>query len=351
MKRKLFIKAAIFTAAIMVMTSCSGSNSGGTHTTTLMEAANAKLDSAIASKMDLSRTSVYDASIVPAFEELGFDIDGYIYGIYVSPGTEVEEGEVLASLVSKEYDELKSLKSEIKELKSSNEERFKKLDAEIELAKLAGEYTAERELEVKHEKEQAELKLQIKQERLEQLESEDIGFRYILAPADTTAIAALNARKGTFVRAGSSVVALETEGDVTITCAFIGENVIKGLYDYYALVDGQRVEIEYIPYTKKELKDLSTNGISPTSKFRIKGETNVSLKPGDYVTIITISDFKEGVIAIPSNAVYSDSNGQFVYVVENDQRIRKNVVTGVSDSTYTEIIEGLQEGEMVYVKN
>ncbi len=341
----------MITAAVMVMTSCSGGNGGETHTTTLMEAANAKLDSAIASKMDLSRTGVYNASVVPAFEELSFDVDGYIYGIYVSPGTEVEEGEVLASLVSKDYDELKNLRTEIKELETSNEERFKKLDAEIELAKLAGEYTAEKELLAKHEKERAELKLEIRKERLQQLEDEDIGFRYILAPADTTAIAALNARKGTFVRAGSSVVALETDGEVMITCSYFNENMIRGFYDYYALIDGERVDLEYIPYTRKELKDLATNGISPASKFRLKEGSGINLKAGDCVTVITVSDYKEGVLAIPSNAVYSDSNGQFVYVVENDQRIRKNVVTGVSDATYTEIIEGIQEGEMVYVKN
>ncbi len=351
MKHKFFRRLAVIAAACLTLTSCAGAGSQ-TKTVALLDAANAKLDSAVAQRMDLSRTRVYNASVVPAYEEMGFDVDGYIYGIYVTAGTEVEEGDVIASLVSKGYDELKNLKTEIKNLESSNEERFKKLDAEIELARLAGEDTSEKELNAKHEKELADLKLQLKKERLAQLEADDIGFRYILAPCDTIAIAALSARKGTFVRAGSNVVALETPGEVMITCDYISEKTASRLHDFYALVDGQRIELEYVPYTKKELKDLSTNEIDPVAKFKIKSNpTGREISAGDYVTVVTVSDFKADVIAIPANAIYSDSTGQFVYVVENDQRIRKNVVTGVSDSTYIEIVSGLEEGETVYVKD
>ncbi len=349
--RLRFIKGlAAVTAACLMLTGCAKSTNEN-RTVELLDAANAKLDSAVVQKMDLSRTRVYNASVVPAFEELSFDVDGYIYGIYVSSGTEVEEGDVLATLVSKGYDELKNLKSEIENLETSNEERFKKLDAEIELARLAGEDTAVRELEAKHEKELANLHLDIKKERLAMLEADDIGFRYIVAPCDTVAMAAMSARKGTFVRAGSSVVALATEGDLLITCDYISEKTASRLHDYYALIDGQRYELEYIPYMKKELKDLSTNEIDPVAKFRLKSGQDVNLEPGDYLLVVTVSDFKPDVLAIPANAVYSDSNGQFVYVVRDDTRIRKNVVTGVSDSTYTEVVSGLEEGDTVYVKD
>ena len=151
MRSRFFRSCVALAAACLMLTGCA-KGSSGTGPVELLDAANAKLDSAVAQKMDLSRTRVYNASVVPAFEELSFDVDGYIYGIYVSSGTEVEEGDVLATLVSKGYDELKSLKSEIENLETSNEERFKKIDAEIELAKLAGEYTAEKELEAKHER-------------------------------------------------------------------------------------------------------------------------------------------------------------------------------------------------------
>ncbi|MCR5324996.1 MAG: hypothetical protein K6E85_17195 [Lachnospiraceae bacterium] len=351
MKHKFFRRLALIAVTCLALTSCTSGNNAN-KTVALLDAANAKLDSAVAQRMNLSKTKVYNASVIPAYEEMSFDVDGYIYGIYVTAGTEVEEGDVIASLVSKGYDELKSLKTEIKNLQSSNEENFKKTEAEIELAKLAGEDTTERELNAKHEKELAELRLQIKKERLAQLEADDIGFRYIVAPRDSIAVAALSARKGTFVRAGSNVVALESDGEVMITCDYFSEKTASRLHDYYALIDGQRIELEYVPYSKKELKDLSTNEIDPVSKFRIKSvPAGYTVSAGDYVTVVSVSDYKEDVLAIPANAIYSDSTGQFVYVVENDNRIRKNVVTGVSDSTYIEIVSGIEEGETVYVKD
>ena len=77
----------------------------------LLNAANARLDSAIAQRMEMGKTNIYNAQIVPAFIELGFEEEGYLYGLYVSPGLEVEEGEVLATLVSRDYDKMKELES------------------------------------------------------------------------------------------------------------------------------------------------------------------------------------------------------------------------------------------------
>ena len=42
-------------------------------------------------------------------------------------------------------------------------------------------------------------------------------------------------------------------------------------------------------------------------------------------------------------------NGSFVYVVENGVVTRKDIVTGISSDTYTEILEGLSTGDAVIV--
>lgn len=55
----------------------------------------------------------------------------------------------------------------------------------------------------------------------------------------------------------------------------------------------------------------------------------------------------ENVLIVPVEAVNSDKNGDFVYVVENGIVTRKNVVTGVSSDEYTEITEGLKENDQV----
>lgn len=55
----------------------------------------------------------------------------------------------------------------------------------------------------------------------------------------------------------------------------------------------------------------------------------------------------EGVLIVPVEAVNSDKQGDFVYVVENGIVVRKDVVTGVSSDAYIEITQGLKENDQV----
>ena len=54
---------------------------------------------------------------------------------------------------------------------------------------------------------------------------------------------------------------------------------------------------------------------------------------------------------MPSGAVMNDSGGKYVYVDEDGSRVRRTVRAGVSTDGLVQIIEGLEEGEAVYVKD
>ena len=64
-----------------------------------------------------------------------------------------------------------------------------------------------------------------------------------------------------------------------------------------------------------------------------------------------VKNYHPHVLSIPAGAVYQDSNGSYVYLMEDDVRVRRDVITGYTDNVYVEIAEGLQEGDRVYVKN
>ena len=72
---------------------------------------------------------------------------------------------------------------------------------------------------------------------------------------------------------------------------------------------------------------------------------------GDFVLVCMKSNYHPQVLSIPSKAIYRDSSGNYVYFLEGDTRVRRDVVTGYSGTVYVEILEGLQEGDRVYVKN
>ncbi|KKS03599.1 MAG: Efflux transporter, RND family, MFP subunit [candidate division WWE3 bacterium GW2011_GWF2_41_45] len=63
-----------------------------------------------------------------------------------------------------------------------------------------------------------------------------------------------------------------------------------------------------------------------------------------------ILESKEGILYVPTAAVKSTKNGKAVTVVANGQQINTAVKTGISDSSNTEILEGLNEGDVVLME-
>lgn len=68
---------------------------------------------------------------------------------------------------------------------------------------------------------------------------------------------------------------------------------------------------------------------------------------GVEAKVVIYAQKSENVLLVPVEAVNSDKNGDFVYIVENDIVVRKNVVTGVSSDTHIEIVSGLNENDQV----
>jgi SOS-response transcriptional repressor LexA len=57
---------------------------------------------------------------------------------------------------------------------------------------------------------------------------------------------------------------------------------------------------------------------------------------------------KENVLVIPAAAVWEGMDGTFVNVVEGDEMNNRQIKTGVGDGVTVEVLEGLEEGEIVY---
>ena len=50
------------------------------------------------------------------------------------------------------------------------------------------------------------------------------------------------------------------------------------------------------------------------------------------------------------NAVHSGTGGKYVYLMEDGQRVIRNVTLGIVTDAKAEILEGLEEGDLVYVR-
>jgi multidrug efflux pump subunit AcrA (membrane-fusion protein) len=83
-------------------------------------------------------------------------------------------------------------------------------------------------------------------------------------------------------------------------------------------------------------------------KVRVEIEKpDLRLKPGMNATCEFLVARKNDVVAVPNEAVNESPQGAFVEVLVNGQSQRREVKVGLQGNTKTEIIDGLQPGEVV----
>ena len=72
------------------------------------------------------------------------------------------------------------------------------------------------------------------------------------------------------------------------------------------------------------------------------------LTPGQFLNVTLLLDTLSGAVAIPNEAVQQGADGNFVYVVKDDQSTEvRAIVTAATDAGFTAVAKGLSAGETV----
>jgi len=83
----------------------------------------------------------------------------------------------------------------------------------------------------------------------------------------------------------------------------------------------------------------------------VKNFEGASLLRPEMTTHDTIVvDVKKGVLRLPNRAVKFKNGRFFVYLKRGEEVVERSVKTGISDSRYTQILEGLEEGDIVLME-
>ncbi|MBN2863902.1 MAG: efflux RND transporter periplasmic adaptor subunit [Bacteroidales bacterium] len=176
----------------------------------------------------------------------------------------------------------------------------------------------------------------------------------------------------------TSIYAL-TSGVIASVSTQEGETVMAGLSapTFVNIIDLTRLEVQvYVDETdigKIQTGQEATFTVDTYSDTDFKG-TVTAIYPKaaiqdnvvNYIVVVEISDFqdkilrpemtatvtiqletRENVVAVPSRAIIRERGERFVTVIENGTQISKKIKTGWYDSDYTEVVEGLNEGETV----
>ena len=75
---------------------------------------------------------------------------------------------------------------------------------------------------------------------------------------------------------------------------------------------------------------------------------NLDLEIGTLADVIVVVERKENVLIIPNSTIHSYFNRRYVLVKDDDRKVEVDVELGVSDGERTEVVAGLEEGELVF---
>ncbi len=333
----------------------------------LIEPVGVKIDSEAVIRETLSEISVYEGAVVPGLAELYFPCDGRVEKVYACIGKRVTEGEVLVTLNNESNEKrLESLKKSL--LDAETEMDFARRIAEVEekilMTELKRLQSAEKRddaaielktLSIREHALNTELDMTLRQNsadklrrEIEAIETETVE-KTLLAPQDGVIMMMNTLQKGSTVSAYSPIIYLADETGLFVETERVMLSTLRQAVSITALIGAERYAAQPVEMDEKELISKALAGETITSRFTLTDADGVAF--GEYAVIMVETRREEDALTVPNGAIFRDSAGSYVYVMEEGQRVRRNVKTGLITDARAQVTEGLEEGEQVYVQD
>ena len=361
--KKAWIGAAL--AASLLLAGC---EKEVTPAPELLEPVGVEIDTAVCRYDDIRNVEVYSSAVVPACEGLFLSVDGTVEEMLCLPGDKVEAGQALLTLDVKDLEKQEeALEKNLEYARQSYAYQNEQAELGLEMQRLTlahrqgmGDASEEElraltraledgELTLKQNRETQALEMSILEEQIADLEKR-LSQTVLYAPFSGTVSYCMPLTKGSFLAAFTPAVYLADDDDILLTGDYISVYQLRWAKSVYALIGGRQYSITPVEQDEKQIISDIWAGFSPTSSFTID-EGQEKPRMGDYAAIVVETQKSEHALVVPTNAVYKDVGGQYVYVItDSGSRVRRGVVTGVSNDAYTEIREGLEEGAVIYVQ-
>lgn len=168
---------------------------------------------------------------------------------------------------------------------------------------------------------------------------------FVLSEMDGCVVAMNFFNPGDYIQKDVSVTAVGDLQQKQLKCEYISKGQVQRAQNMYAVIDGKKYKIEYQPMENEEYTKLSEQNDKVYSTFYLQDAEDVNI--GDFGVITLIQDYKDQVVTVPASTVRKDENGKFVYVIKEGTPVYTPITTGMSDGVYTEIIDGVSEGDKI----
>ncbi len=115
----------------------------------------------------------------------------------------------------------------------------------------------------------------------------------------------------------------------------------------YVIVDGEKYDVTESQYTSEVLVLSKINNRYPD--VCVESREKPSLTAGQMYPVYFEKTKANQALVVGKDSIYKDGDTRYVYV-KNDEggREKRIITTGESDENYTQVTEGLKEGELVY---
>ena len=333
----------------------------------LKEPANAESATTPAYIGPMYRLFVYTGSIKPYAEGVSTEIDGTISKYYAYPGKIVEEGEILLELNTEEIQaQIKDKEDALADVKKENDysDSLANLEIQIleaELRQLQAQQAdqksidlkkneiAQRKADLRHEQQLRNLDLDTARDEINKLK-EMLDKTVLRAPFSGRIIRGeLNV--GDPVYAGIPSLYLVDDTKLNLTSQYVSDEVLESASRVFARIGDTDYDIRVRELDMEEFYALSAIS-NPVRHFDVIGpeESLGNIEAGQYAVVCAVLDYIEEALIVPTDSVITQNGQSFVYVLENGNKVQREVTVGVSMRGMTQILAGLEEGEDVYVE-
>ena len=253
---------------------------------------------------------------------------------------EVEMNESLYELGDISESELNESKKVLKE----KEMQLEKLEVNIENLQESIN-SNKQDLDIRQQEidyKQAEINLQTSKEKL--------AASKIYAPADGTIVFRTDTLPGQYISLEDIIYQIAKTDDYYVE--YVGDLAAEFKVD-------EKVTLEYnsldysgvVVMNPQSVPKENASIYSKTARFKFDNIAELqNPTAGRLVAIKKLLAESKDTIIVPTDVVKFVNGNPYVNVLENDIRVQKNVVVGLANNAYTEIKEGIVEGEIIIIK-
>lgn len=334
--------------------------------------------------------------VVPAFEEIiNSPINSRIREIYKKGGDSVDVGTPILRLdlqsaetdYNKQLDEEQMKQLQLEQLRIANRSKLSEMEMKLKVSRME---LSRKEVELRNERyldslgagtadkvRQAELDYHVSVLKLKEDEQKYLNeqasaaadlkvkelelniFRKSLAETRRTLEDAriLSPRKAILTYVNTEVGAQVSEGNRVAIVSDLSHFKIEGeIADTYGdrIAPGSRAVVKIgndkLSGVVSDVTPLSKNGVISFS-VRLDEDNHPRLRSGLKTDVYVMNAVKEDVLRI-ANASYYIGKGEYdLFVVNDDELLRRKVRLGDSNFEYVEVVSGLQEGDRAVVSD